>query len=130
MDNHIGKLNEDLEFLRTMQTATGGGFGLGVKKSRDIDVSQELSIDAIELEEQIALAKQKLLTIETQIYQAAKFLPSGQRNIIIYRYIIRLPWRDIAKKLNISEMQANREHNAALRFLKAQCHCCADTQLA
>ncbi|MCL2350762.1 MAG: hypothetical protein FWC67_04710 [Defluviitaleaceae bacterium] len=120
LDKEILKLTEQLAELRARQQAPGGRYdGLGVQKTRNVTVQEDLSIKAMRTEEKIALAKVKLLQIETKIHASSRHLPPMQRAVITWRYICRFIWKDIAERAEMSEMQLMRVHNEALKTMEA-----------
>ncbi|MCL2855360.1 MAG: hypothetical protein FWE21_07065 [Defluviitaleaceae bacterium] len=118
MDKQVAKLAEQLEHLRYMQTSpTAARLGLGVQHSRNNTAAQDLSIKAAQVQEKLDDAIQELTQLEWEILQAIRNLPPMQKSIIIWRYICRLPWKQVAKKADMTEMQAQRHHNAAIPTL-------------
>ncbi|MCL2377408.1 MAG: hypothetical protein FWC76_08465 [Defluviitaleaceae bacterium] len=118
IEGYVHKLCEKIETLRARQTSGSGGFGLGVQKSRNYKRGEDLSVTILELEDEAAKAKMSLLRLERDIRGLSCSLQDPmQRAIIIWRYICRLKWKDIAKRAEMSEMHVLREHNAAMEAL-------------
>ena len=116
IESRIKDLQDKIEILRSCQ-AFGGGFGdsLGVQKSRNYRRAEDISVSIIETENELAKAKLRLLTLETQIRATTRGLQDPlARAVITWRYICRLKWKGIAARAQMSEMQIMRAHNAAL----------------
>ena len=118
MDKQVQKLSERLEYLKFQQTKpTSSQIGLGVQTSRNITSAQDLTIKVLEAEEALNKAVEQLTQLEWEIVQAYAPLSPRQKAIIIWRYICRLPWKEIAKRAKLSEMQVMRIHNTSLDIL-------------
>jgi len=119
---NIAKMTEKIEMLRAMEIAGGsisGSTGAGTK-SRNIRRGEDLAVEILTLQEGIAKTKATLLTHEREVKKLADTLKSPiGRAIITWRYICRLAWKDIADRAEMSEMQAMREHNAAIKEIAA-----------
>jgi len=116
IESRVGRLKERIEELRARQTSSGGlGDDMAVRKSRNYRQQEEMSIKILEMEEELAKEKLALLNLEIEVKAMSQILKDPlSRAIITWRYICRLKWKDIADRAEISEMQAIREHNAAL----------------
>jgi DNA-directed RNA polymerase specialized sigma subunit len=115
LDKQIKKLAEQIEILKNRQLSPiSAARGLGIQKSKNITASEDLTIKVLTLEGELCLLKQEILALESQIRHLTLNLPPIQRAIIIWRYICRFIWKDIAKKAAMSEMQLMREHNEAI----------------
>ena len=115
LESRIHRLYDKIEVLRSRQAYLGGGFGPGVQKSRDYTRTEGLSLDILELEDEVTKAKNSLLQLEREIKGVSGSLQDPMhRAIITWRYICRLKWKDISARAEMSEMQVMREHNAAI----------------
>ena len=120
LEDQICKLLERLEQLRCKQTNASQGFsralGTSVKQSLNYRQAEDLSVYAMELETELKSAKTELAAFEKEIHRLSVCLSNPVfRAIINWRYICRLKWKDIAKRIEMSEMQIMREHNLALK---------------
>jgi len=119
MDKQVQKLAERLEHLRYKQTSPRSGtLGLGVQNSRNVHAGQDLTVKVIEAEEALDGAVGELTRLEWQILQSANGLAASQKAVIIWRYICRLTWKEIAKRADLSEMQVQRIHKTAIAALE------------
>ena len=117
----INKLDEDIAVLRSKQAA-----GSRIKLSHagrgavNYKRSEELSIAILELEAEAARAKFDLLGLEREIKAMTDTLTDHTaRAVMIWRYICRYKWKEIAKRAGMSEMQVIREHNVAMANMTA-----------
>lgn len=118
LDKDIEKITEQLEFLRyKLSSPSSSSIGLGVQQSRNIHASQDLLVKIIILEEELSSAKERLMETEINIRKIIHPLPPMQRITMTWRYIVRITWKEIAKKMDKSEMQIMRYHKAALTTL-------------
>jgi len=118
IESRTHKLCERIEEMRARQMPSGGRFGLGVQKNRNHQRAEDMSVAILALEDDVAKAKMSLLRMERDIRGLSSCLQDPmQRAIIIWRYICRLKWKDIAKRAEMSEMQVIREHNAAMGLM-------------
>ena len=120
LDKEIAKIVEQLEFLRHKLNSPSGasiGLGSGVQKSRNIYADTDLLADIIDLEEELSMAKERLLDIEEKIQATIRPMPPILRITMTWRYIIRQPWKQIAREMEMSEMQLMRYHKAAFKLL-------------
>ena len=118
-DKQISYLCEQIAELRTRQMgAGGGGDGLGVQTTRNLTAMEDVTVKILMLEERLARIKARLLAHEGRVRCMALPLSTIPRAIITWRYICRLTWHEVASRAGISEVQAMREHNAALAAME------------
>lgn len=119
LEKEVEKLSQRLEYLKFQQTKpTSSQMGLGIQISSNITSAQDTTIKVLEAEEELNKAIEQLTKHEWEIVQAYAPLSPRQKSIILWRYICRLPWKQVAKKANLSEMQVMRIHNASLEILR------------
>jgi DNA-directed RNA polymerase specialized sigma subunit len=111
----INKLGEDIAVLRSKQAGSRVKLSHTGRNTTNHKRNEEISIAVMELEEEIAKAKFALLELEKEIKNMTDTLTSHTaRAVIIWRYVCRYKWKDIAERAEMSEMQVIREHNAAM----------------
>ena len=114
MERRILWIEERIEILRARQEASGFSLSLdgGVSRTRGVGRAEDLAIEILGMEEELVKAKIALLALERRIKSRAGTLESPiQRAIIIWRYICRYVWRDIAERAEMSEVHVIREIN-------------------
>ena len=121
LEKEINILREKIEYQRARQQG-GGRIGgtMGVKISRQIDRQGDISAEILDLEGEAAALYLELLKADV----AARLLfgrldDSVQKAILIWRYICRLKWEDVADKAELSVPQVIRIHNTAITLLAA-----------
>lgn len=126
-DKEITKLCEKLEYIRYKQTSPSSSFFSHTKTQHSPSGGgiDELLVRALEVEEELSCALLALSDLEAKIYELVESLSSPmQKAILIWRYICRKPWADVAESADLSEMHALRIHNKALAELAeiSLCH--------
>jgi len=126
LESKIAKMTEKIEMLRAAEIAGGsaGHNAGGGTKSRNIRRGEDLAVEILLLQECLVKTKIELLTHEREVKKLTDTAQSPiGRAVITWRYICRLMWKDIAERAELSEMQAMREHNAAIKEISAAAGC-------
>lgn len=121
MERRILLIEERIEILRAKQETSGFALSLdgGVSKTRGVRRAENLAVEILEMEEEMTKTKIALLTTERRIKDLVGTLENPiQRAIIIWRYICRYVWREIAERAEMSEMNVIREINKAFSRLE------------
>lgn len=106
LDERIQRIRSDLERVTTRlrETPTGGGYGSAIdgKIAALLDAEAEWIARRAELEGEVQRWHAKIT-----------LLPEPHRSIMSKRYVLMLPWAEIADKMGYSERRCYQLHQEA-----------------
>ena len=114
----IERIKAEMEELRAMRATVAAGGGGAGRKGDKSDLSGRMArLDELEKD------RQKELDVLMQVYERIETAINSledayEQDVLFYRYIKGLDWREIVKKMSYSERWVYMVHRKALAHLK------------
>lgn len=121
----IEEKKAELESYRDMaENLCGCQYGERLSTMKSTEPSfLKFSEKAMELEEKIHLDEQRLISLREEIFGKIDTLENvTERLVLRYRYLMFMPWKEIAAKMGYSRQWIFAKHNDALKSLEFNLH--------